>query len=662
MEPSLFTCAWEKPEGWTIGEQWIEEAPGLYLIKLTADIPDNAGVGSWQMTIRPTFAPTFYYTPHLTPENHHVVDMHVFRAPCLMMGDKEKIVCVLPVADGFQNGKNRMFIDLDAIKNTMTLGITTTRVDGHVLYRRTDEAKFAGGAFVFQARVMILTGDALKNPFRPVLRYYWERYGAGQCARLPSCAELMPYVRHTYEWAFERWKDVVWQEFEMNGALVGAPQMIVITRQSPNYTRLYGPCSVRESKAVWNQAWFSSLRSAKGLYRYGKMTGDAEYVRKALLTKELALQMPQKNGLFDAVIAVPTEEFTENGQTFTRGADWKEHYFGNSNRNPYTNDLRIAPKHVLDMSWTALQMLDWYEKLEQDERLKQYAVRYADRLLTLQDGDGFFPAWLNAKDETPLPALLQSPESAVSATLLLRLYRLTGEERYRAAALRCMAALVDHVMPDSRWEDFETYWSCSRFGQDMQGRKYPRNGIYKQCSLSPFYMAQALYTVWQTTGDKAYLSHGERCLDEMLMYQSAFQPDFMPITTVGGFGVMNGDCELNDQRQALFSDLIVAYGVALHRAEYVERGSAALRAAFSMMYCPENPDVKAQWEKKWPFLNELDYGFMMENYGHDGYADDNSVGIGEFTIYDWGNGAASGAVMDMLAHWPELFELGKNKG
>ena len=36
---------------------------------------------------------------------------------------------------------------------------------------------------------------------------------------------------------------------------------------------------------------------------------------------------------------------------------------------------------------------------------------------------------------------------------------------------------------------------------------------------------------------------------------------------------------------------------------------------------------------------------MMENYGHNGYADHLSNGIGEFTIYDWGNGAASEAVM-----------------
>lgn len=41
---------------------------------------------------------------------------------------------------------------------------------------------------------------------------------------------------------------------------------------------------------------------------------------------------------------------------------------------------------------------------------------------------------------------------------------------------------------------------------------------------------------------------------------------------------------------------------------------------------------------------------MMENYGHDGRADELHTGIGEFTIYDWGNGAASEAVMRVMDH------------
>lgn len=101
--------------------------------------------------------------------------------------------------------------------------------------------------------------------------------------------------------------------------------------------------------------------------------------------------------------------------------------------------------------------------------------------------------------------------------------------------------------------------------------------------------------------------------------------------------------------------MIILYGKELGVEEYIQRGLAALRASFIMMYCPENPKVKALWEKKWPFFGEKDFGFMMENYGHDGVIVDSSDGIGEFTIYDWGNGAASESYMRITDHFGEEF-------
>lgn len=628
---------------------------GKMHISVSARLAGPVPVGEWHCTVKPAFRPDFFYSPLLTPTDEHVVDMHVFRTPVLMMGDRKRVLCVLPDTDGWTDERNRLVMDLDAGRLEMKVGINTTKIKEHSLYVGTNEAVLPAGEFRFGFTLWVLTGKDVQNPFRPVLAAYWERYGHVQRTRLPVGKDLIPYVRHTYAWAFDRWQEAVWQEFDLNGVRVGAPQMIVKVHQSPHYVKENGPTSLLEATAVWNQAWFSSLRSALGVYRWGKKTGDAELIRRAEMTKELALQMPQEDGLFDAVVAVPTETVTENGQTYTRAGSWDRLYFGNSNRNPVTRDLKESPRHILDMSWTALQMLDWYEYAEKDERLMDYVGRFVRRLMRLQDARGYFPGWLDRNCQ-PLPQLLQSPESAVSATLLMRYGQLTGQKECVDSALRCADVLLREVVPESRWEDFETYWSCSRFGEEHLGRKFERNGMYKQCSLSPFYLAQMYLKCYQITGKQEYLATGERCLDEMLMYQSSFQPDYMPITTVGGFGVMNGDCELNDQRQALFAPLIVEYGRFMRRDEYVERGYAALEASFSMMYCPENPEVRSQWEQKWPFLNESDFGFMMENYGHGGYANGKSVGIGIFTIYDWGNGGASASVMEMLEREPEMFE------
>ena len=649
-----FSLEYSEIPGVNLAAEYIEEEKGMARIRISGFLEKDVPVGDWHLCISPAFEPDFFYTPHLTPTDRHVIDMHVFRTPAMMMGDKDRVLCVIPVTENFPDGKNRWYMDFEAAKKRMTLGITTTKVAEHVLYHRTDEAVLPAGEFVFEARVMYIEGEDVKNPFRPVLKWYWEKYGRADSARLPDHRDLMPYVHHTYDWALNRWKDIVWQEFDLNGHRVGAPQMIVIAEQSPNHPE---EVSIREDVAIWNQAWFSSLRSAQGVYRYAAKTGNAEYEKKALMTKELALQFPQEDGLFDTVIGCPSEIVEENGRKIRRSKSWDHKFFGNSDRNPAAPLLKDSPRHVLDMSWTCLKMLEWYDELEKDERLVAYARAYADRLLTLQDEEGFFPAWIDKTTGEILPQLAKSPECAVSVSLLLRLYKFTGNEAYKSSALRCMDALIAEVMPDSRWEDFETYWSCSRFGADgMEGKKYERNMSYKQCSLSPFWMAQALYDCHVLTGEKIYLEKGVRCLDEMLMYQTSLQPSYIPITVVGGFGVMNCDSELNDARQSLFAETILLYGKLLGSDEYTQRGLAALRASFSMMYCPENPFAKAQWEIRWPFFNEKDYGFMMENYGHDGYVNGTNLGLGVFTIYDWGNGAASEAVMRITSHFPELFK------
>ncbi len=181
------------------------------------------------------------------------------------------------------------------------------------------------------------------------------------------------------------------------------------------------------------------------------------------------------------------------------------------------------------------------------------------------------------------------------------------------------------------------------FGKENVGKKILRNNMYKQNSLSMFYTAWALIDAYEYTKKEAYLNLGRRVLDEMLMLQSSYQPENISVPVVGGFGVMNSDAELNDARQSLFSELIIRYGKVLKDIEYIECGIAAMKASFSMMYCPENPELKIQWEKVWSFFGKEDFGFMMENYGHDGKINNDGAGIGEFTIYDWGNGAASEA-------------------
>ncbi len=625
-------------------------------VELLYNFPDSIHQDDWRIHIKPAFNASWHWSPHLTPTDNHIVAQHVFRAPALIVSDSIRQLVIVPDLAIADRSKVKWYLDLNAPDDVLTLGVSKSKITSHVLFEKDQGNVYPPGDFKFG--FYIITNDdkaALADPWRKPLSLLWKKHGAPLYEKgEPLKGDMMPYIHHTYRWAFDTWGKHVWQEFTLNGKRVGAPVFIVNVTQSPNYP---GPVSEREFRSIWNQAWFSSLRSAQGLYRFASRGKNQQLLDKARMTKELALSFPQRDGLFHSVVATQMERVNVDGKDVARSKGWDTRFFGNSNRNPVApwGSPADAPYHILDMSWTAYLMLTWYDELEKDSRLVTYARRYADKLLTLQDEHGFFPGWIDTKTLQPTKYLNASPETSMSVTFLLKMHELTQDERYLHAAERAMQAVTKHVVPIGQWEDFETYWSCSRVLDTLMNKKIARNNQFKQNTLSMYWTAEALYNCYKATGKSHYLQSGQRVLDEMLMYQAVWQPSYIPIHTLGGFGVMNGDGEWNDSRQSLFAELILQYGKELGQKEYIQRGLTALRSSFIMMYCPENPETREQWEKVYPFFDEKDYGFMMENYGHSGEAGPEGLGIGEFTIYDWGNGAASEAYMRVLDHFGEDF-------
>ncbi len=96
--------------------------------------------------------------------------------------------------------------------------------------------------------------------------------------------DLEIFAKRTYDWAFNKWSKVVWQEFDLNQLKVGGCVFIVRASQSPNNG---DSDSWREKKSIWNQAWFSSLRSAYGYRIWGEHWNNQEMIRKAELAKKI---------------------------------------------------------------------------------------------------------------------------------------------------------------------------------------------------------------------------------------------------------------------------------------------------------------------------------------------------------------------------------------
>ena len=186
-----------------------------------------------------------------------------------------------------------------------------SKVSDHVLYERQPGAVYEGGIVEYGFYIIKYTEkQELANPFRLPLQFMWNKWGHDRLVKLSS-EDFEPYVKYTYNWAFNTWEKSVWQEFTLNGKKVGAPVFIVNTTQSPNYP---GEVNEREFRSIWNQAWFSSLRSASGLFRYARRTADRTLLEKANLTKELALSFPMKDGFFYGLIGTDMCEVEMDGK------------------------------------------------------------------------------------------------------------------------------------------------------------------------------------------------------------------------------------------------------------------------------------------------------------------------------------------------------------
>jgi len=582
-----------------------EAGSGWYRVLLTWSVDEGVDQDELAVRFDIDLSPDFWWSAHLAPRPGTCVAQHVFRSPALIACEGQKTLVMVPDLELCgQQSKNTVsmdfspahhdvsgrqleqpwFMDVDASRKSWWLGASLTKISQHVEYEKVPGMHINPGTFKLGFYISAYLDEAVPvNPWSRVSALLWERYARPLLAQgQPVTVPMDLYAKHVYRWAFETWEKAVWQSFELDGKTVGAPAFIVNVTESPNYP---GEVDLREFLSIWNQAWFSSLRSAEGLYRYARRTGDGELVDRANKTKEFALASPLRDGIFPSVYRTQMTNVEIEGKPYQRSLGWETGYWTNSNRTPRERGITDAWYHILDASWTALLMLRWYEELELDPRLLAYAERYADKLLSLQDQQGFFPAWLNPETLEPADILAQSPETSMSVTFLLKLAELTGSPHYREAALKAMDAVLAEIIPEGRWEDFETYWSCCSFGkEEFYGRKIPRNGMYKQCNFSMFWTAEALLATYRATDNPGYLKWGHRTLNELSMTQQVWQPPFIYIPALGGFGVMNFDGEWNDSRQCLFAELFMDYYYETGDPQLFERGIAALKSAFVMMY------------------------------------------------------------------------------
>lgn len=610
----------------------------LYKLKVRVTPNSKGNISGIQLLlpVDPLYKCT--WKPHLAPIEGMIIGDKVFRSPCIIMENGKRKFSLIPdLSDIRDNRQIPHVMDYTRINNHLTYGLCNYEATGHVYYMLDPEKISINEPVTLQFYILQWEeeSDQTIRDFRPIEEFLWNKFVDSEITSDVSSFKVIKglekYVRYTYNWAFNNWESVCWQEFDLDGERVGAHVFIVTARQKPGdgFEEEW-----REKKSIWNQAWFSSIRSSYGYALWGKYWGNEDLIDKAEKNLRFTLSAPQVNGLFPGYFEVGADNKWETGE-----------WHMSSNRRP--NEQLKDYVHLLDASWTCYWLLKWYQAIKKDEKILDYVKGYVDRLLQLQLKEGNFPAWVRPDDLDCSSYLTESPEISMHIMLLCLLQEIEPEPVYIEAAEKAARFVIEKIMPTGRWEDFETYWSCSREWEGKQyGKVDARSGLYNQCNFGIYWTAEALKDLYKATSKQIYLHQGERALAEMSLHQQIWQPPFFDNPTIGGFGVMTSDDEWNDARQSLFALTYMDYYSLTKKERYRERGLLAMKASFYMMYCEENNIVKEFYENTHPNFNEFDYGFHMENFNHGDSGIEKKVG--EFTIFDWGNGASATSLAELI--------------
>ena len=564
---------------------------------------------------RDRVAPDFIWTPQLRPDTNDVIGDHTFRSPGLMLQTGSSFAALIPEVDLIQPWRSiETAADLQVPADTapfFSYGAMNWRTRSHVFYTHSREmttllndSRFSYGYLLY------LRADApVREGFRDIVRLDWERWGRNNLlgGHGPQAEPLSAYVRKA------------WNEYLPRILLqrtYAGKNIALLKQERLAWSNKLPP---EADNDCWFNVWFNALRTAYGMELHARLTKDSSLERRAQEVLTLALAAPQRDGIAPSIFY-----FDSTGGHWVNDHGWGG-IDGGRNYAMFHN------------AWTNTWLLAWADLLpERRDEIVSYARRFGEFLLREQQSTGVIPSWYDPVDLHPVPTFRdENAETGGAALFLAELYRRTREPRYRDAAERAAAYLIRDILPQQKWFDFETFFSCTRKPVgffDSFTQQHPQN------TLSMHQAAEMFLALWQTTGKEKYLAQGRSVLDYLCLYQQVWSPPWLSRELFGGFGVQNTDGEWSDARQGYFAVTLMRYYEATGEREYCERAVAALRAMFSLFESPASPRT-------------------AENYAHS--AIDRLGGV---TGIHWGTGSCvtsihlleqryGGAFVDVAGQW-----------
>ena len=480
-------------------------------------------------------------------------------------------------------------LDLDVPAGPLlSVGFTPARRLYHSVYKDDLDQVWTTADPVQNSYFLYMTASAPPaQAFRDAVRFHWNEFGR---AELPIAADQQAGTDEKFLGCklWDEWRRVVWEQespdewLQMplpDGSEGGAVRTLRWGR--PHYS-------------VYLGAWFNSLRTSYGMALYARRTQNSALTRLAQQTLQFALMTPGVAGAFKCIgVTGDTPGDVRWAAGDGSGASVASGYLG------------------FDMSWTAYWLLKWREAgLPGGDEALARSERLADFLVARQEADGMLPTRFDESGAVQ-ESLSRNVEAETGpvARFLFELYQSDSKAKYLRAAEEGLAFLEKNVIPERKWYDFETFWSCSPrlIYFDERTHQWPAN------NLALIHAVEAYALAYQATHNSSFLSKGEALLDYLLLYQQSWSNPALENLTgkamlLGGFTTQNSDAEWSDARQSLAGEVLLDYYRATGKAEYLERGVEALRSQF-----PVSPS---------------------ENWAHEGYG--HKAGVSSF---HWGTGS-----------------------
>ena len=151
-------------------------------VSVTFDLKDTIRQNDWQVNITPAFKPDFNWAPHLTPTENHIIAQHVFRSPALVVTSYNKQLTIIPDLDLLiKHQPVEWYMDMDAVGNKLTLGLSKSKVQEHVLFVRKPGAVYPPGKIEFGFYILVSDKkEDVFDPWRKVLSFLWGKWGQKQ--------------------------------------------------------------------------------------------------------------------------------------------------------------------------------------------------------------------------------------------------------------------------------------------------------------------------------------------------------------------------------------------------------------------------------------------------------------------------------------------------